>query len=129
MSTPFLVWISTCLVGTVSYHVQLFRSENFSVKASNAFMYRFPKGFQAADASFERVLCTYHLLPRGLTPGTLQKNPWEPKGNGTVLVLLNILADIGCFQKNFYVVDLASSYLISRETVAIFHSLKRVPLS
>ena len=34
------------------------------------------------------VLCTYHLLPRGSTPGTPPGNPWEARGIGLVLVFL-----------------------------------------
>ena len=34
------------------------------------------------------MLCSYHLLPRGSTPGTPPGNPREPRGNGTVLVFL-----------------------------------------
>ena len=34
------------------------------------------------------MLCTYHLLPHGSTPGTPLGKPQEPRGNSTVLVFL-----------------------------------------
>ena len=42
----------------------------------------------SSDQCWRQCLCTYHLLLSESTPGTPPGNPWEPRGNGTVLVFL-----------------------------------------